>query len=71
MIDCCWLNTLGLSGGLRLKHLAALTIVITLYDYIRFVWFGDQSSQFQGVLFRREGFPVERRVGPANMVMSL
>ena len=55
---------------IQTKHLAPFALVITLYDDAALVPSLDLSGQFGGFLLRREGFPIERRVGPANMVVS-
>ena len=58
------------SYGLRLKHLAPFALVITPYDGVALIPCVDLSRQFRGFIFRRERFPIEGQVGPANMVVN-
>lgn len=56
--------------GLRPKHPAPFALVITLYNRKALIPFLELAGQYGGFLFRREGFPIEGRVGPAYMVVN-
>src|SRR5215471_5154706 len=59
------------SFSLGIKRLAPFALLITLHDVVALVRFHDLTGQMRRFFFRREGFPIEDRVGPANMVVNL
>ena len=62
-------STLGF--GLRPKRLAPLAFIIPLDDDVALGRFLDLFGQLRGFLFSRKSFPIEGRVGPANMIVNL
>jgi hypothetical protein len=56
--------------GPRVKHLAPFALGITLYNFEALVPSLDLAGHYRGFLYRREGLPIEGRVGPENMVVN-
>lgn len=56
--------------GPRVKHLAPVAFVITLYNGEALVPSLDLAGHHRGFLPRREGLPIEGRVGPENMIVN-
>ena len=59
-----------LGSGFRPERFAAFALAITLYDHVALILFLDEFSQYSGFFFRPARFPIERRVGPVNMVVD-